>query len=91
MVSTTKQSGQAEECTVSKMSALKKEYRQLWEQMAELDQEWIRKHNELNEKQEARFNGLMDAHADELCDSISQKLVKRTIGYYEVEIEDEVQ
>ena len=90
MVSTTKQSGQAEECTVSKMSALKKEYRQLWKQMAELDQEWIRKHNKLSEMiAEAAIAS--KENWNELCDSIPQRLVKRTIGYYEVEIEDEVQ
>ena len=89
MVSTKKQSAQAEECGVSKLSALKKEYRQLWEQMAELDQEWIRKHEELENKQNATYNGLMDNDKDELSDSIPQELVKRTIGYYEVDEVDE--
>ena len=72
-----------------KLSALKKEYRQLWEQMAELDQEWIRKHEELENKQNATYNGLMDNDKDELSDSIPQELVKRTIGYYEVDEVDE--
>ena len=89
MVSTDTQRTQAEECGPANMSALKKEYRQLWKQMVELDQEWIRKHNELNEKQEAAFKGLSDAQADELSDSIPQELVKRTIGFYEVDVVDD--
>ena len=72
-----------------KLSALKKEYRELWEQMAELDQEWIRKHNELNEKIDNFVHWEKEtlhwAQADELSDSIPQELVKRTIGYYEVD------
>lgn len=91
MVSTKQQRNQAEECGPANMSALKKEYRELWEQMAELDQEWIRKHDELNKKQEDKFNGLMEVYAVELSDSIPQKLVKRTIGYYEIDEVDEVQ
>ena len=94
MVSTKKQSAQAEECGVSKLSALKKEYRQLWEQMAELDQEWIRKHEELEDKQNATYNQMKENPAytgfsDELSDSIPHELVKRTIGFYEVDEVDE--
>ena len=89
MVSTKKQSVQAEECGVSKLSALKDEYRQLWEEMAELDQKWIRKHEELNDKIIDMEHGIPEGYLDELSDSIPQELVKRTIGYYEVDEVDE--
>ena len=91
MVSTDTQSAQAEECGVSKLSALKKEYRQIWEKMAKLDQEWIRKHEELNNKIIDMENSIPLGYLDELSDSPPLELVKRTIGYYEVDEVDEVQ
>jgi len=101
MVSTKKQSAQAEECGVSKLSALKDEYRQLWEQMAELDQEWIRKHEKLDENilafiercRESKViplgNGVNTNEHEAVIDSLPQELVKRTIDYYEVDVVDE--
>tara|TARA_Y100001938_G_scaffold135129_1_gene196435 strand:- start:286 stop:534 length:249 start_codon:yes stop_codon:yes gene_type:complete len=72
-----------------KMSALKKEYRQLHKQMAELDQEWIRKHEELNNKIIDMDHSIPLRYLEELSDSIPHELGKRTIGFYEVDEVDE--
>tara|TARA_B100000029_G_scaffold110125_1_gene101822 strand:+ start:568 stop:873 length:306 start_codon:yes stop_codon:yes gene_type:complete len=76
-----------------KLSALKKEYRQLYEQMANLDQEWIRKHEELNGRImeiESTVN-----YDEELTDSVPRELTNKTcwdcltLGDYSVDEDKE--
>lgn len=68
-------------------NTLKEKYHQLWEQMAVLDQEWIRKHEELTDKQEAVVKSLSDAQADEIVESLPLSLLHRCICNYEVLLE----